>query len=245
MGLSAPSTGKAGWSLPPQSRSARGCRRLASPSFAGINPLKALPQRLPSLVVVDALLQAAGSFFGAAAVLLALAILIVSSPALAAEPAHALVGKPAPNFCIKSGDDKTLVPEMFAGKVAVMFYETRETSKKNADIKGRFNRLYDRQDEEKRKLIVRIPVINCSRAVWPATLIWKQSLRSNSKRVGITIYGDWDGRMAKDYQMKDDESNFLIIDRKGIVRYVSFGHISDEQFQEIEKLLDVLVNGEG
>ena len=182
---------------------------------------------------------------GVAAVLLALAILIVSSPVRSAEPALSLLGKPAPNFCIKSGDDRTLVPEMFAGKVAVIFYETRDTSKKNSDIKGRFNRLHDKQDEEKRKLIVRIPIINCSRAVWPATLIWKQGLRSNSKRVRMTLYGDWDGRMAKDYQMKDDESNFFIIDRKGIIRYISFGRITDEQFQEIEKLLDLLVNGEG
>ncbi|HUJ68442.1 MAG TPA: hypothetical protein VLW86_02910 [Syntrophorhabdales bacterium] len=51
--------------------------------------------------------------------------------------------------------------------------------------------------------------------------------------------------MARDYQMKENESNFLIIDRKGIIRYVSFGRITDEQFQEIEKLLDILVNGEG
>ena len=63
--------------------------------------------------------------------------------------------------------------------------------------------------------------------------------------MGITLYGDWDGRVAKDYQMKDDESNFLIIDRKGIIRCVSFGRITDEQFQDIEKLLDILVNGEG
>jgi len=70
-------------------------------------------------------------------------------------------------------------------------------------------------------------------------------VRHHSKRVGITLYGDWDGRMARDYQMKENESNFLIIDRKGIIRYVSFGRITDEQFQEIEKLLDILVNGEG
>ena len=70
-------------------------------------------------------------------------------------------------------------------------------------------------------------------------------MRHHSKRVGITLYGDWDGRMARDYQMKENESNFLIIDRKGIIRYVSSGRITDEQFEEIEKLLDILVNGEG
>lgn len=188
--------------------------------------------------------RARGAFGKGAAVLLAVALLVASSPAPSAESAHPLLGKPAPSFSIRSGDDRTLVPEMLKGKVAVLFYETRDTSKKNSDIKGRFNRLYDQQNEDVRQLIVRIAVLNCSHVIWPATVVWKQSLRYHSKRVGMTLYGDWDGRMARDYQMKDDESNLVIIDRKGIIRYFSSGRITDDEFQGIEDLLDRLVNGE-
>lgn len=159
-------------------------------------------------------------------------------------PLQALMGKPAPFFSILSSDDEILVPDMFKGKVAVIFYETREASKKNGDIKDRFNQLYERQEERVRRSIVRIPVFNCSRVIWPVTLVWKSALKSNAKRVGMTLYGDWDGRMAKDYRMVDDESNCIIIDKKGIVRYTSVGRITDRQFQEIEELLDTLVNRE-
>ena len=180
----------------------------------------------------------------AIAVLPVLLVLVAISRADGEEPTHALLGEPAPFFSIRSGDDETLVPEMFRGKVAVIFYETREASRKNSDIKDRFNKLYDGQDEAVRRSIVRIPVINCSRVVWPVTAVWKQSLRYHSKRVGITLYGDWDGRMAKDYRMKDGDSNLIIIDREGIIRYVSVGRITGQQFIEIEELLDTLVNRE-
>jgi hypothetical protein len=178
-------------------------------------------------------------------VFLALAVFAASSSeAGSTEPAYGLLGKPAPFFSIRSGDDKTLVSDMIEGKVAVIFYETKEASRKNSDIKDRFNFLYDSQDEEVRRSIVRIPVFNCSHVVWPITAVWKGSLRYHSRRVGITLYGDWDGRMARDYQMKKNESNCLIIDRSGIIRYASFGRITDRQFAEIEELLDRLVNRE-
>lgn len=180
----------------------------------------------------------------AIAVLLILLVLAAISRASGPEPTHTLLGKPAPFFSIRSGDDETLVPEMFRGKVAVIFYETREASRKNSDIKDRFNKLYDGQDEAVRCSIIRIPVFNCSRVVWPVTAVWKQSLRYHSKRVGITLYGDWEGRMAKDYRMKDGDSNLIVVDREGIIRYVSVGRITDQQFLEIEQLLDTLVNRE-
>lgn len=177
------------------------------------------------------------------AVIIALAVLAAfPSRARSTEPDYALLGKPAPFFSIRSGDDKTLVSDMVRGKVAVIFYETREASRKNSDIKDRLNMLYDMQDEEVRRSIVRIPVFNCSHVVWPITAVWKKSLRYHSRRVGFTLYGDWDGRMARDYQMKENESNCLIVDRAGIIRYASFGRITDRRFEEIEELLARLVD---
>jgi hypothetical protein len=172
------------------------------------------------------------------------ALLLVTAPLCFAQSPQALLGKLAPSFSIRSGDDKELTLEMVKERVLVIFYETREASRKNSDMKDRLNLLYDRQDENTRHLIVRLPVFNCSRVIWPVSLVWKESLQKHSKRVGITLYGDWDGQMARDYQMKDNESNVVIVDKRGMVRYTSFGRISEHQFAEIEELLDVLVNRE-
>ena len=181
----------------------------------------------------------------AAFIILAVSLVLAAHrPAGGQEGRHPLLGRPAPAFKISSGDDEAMTSDMIKGKVAVIFYETRDASRKNSDIKDRFNVLYDRQEEEVRRSIVRVPVFNCSRIVWPVTAVWKGSLRYHSRRVGIILYGDWDGHMAKDYRMKDHDSNVMIVDRKGIIRYAASGRITDEQFREIEDLLDTLLNKE-
>jgi predicted transcriptional regulator len=172
------------------------------------------------------------------------ALLAAAALPCSAQSPQALLGKPAPSFTVESGDGRRLTLDMLKGRVAVLFYETKETSRKNSDVKDRLNDLYDRQDKETRQSIVRVPVFNCSRAFWPISLVWKQSLRTHSKRVGMTLYGDWDGLMGRDYQMKDNESNVVLIDRRGTIRYASYGRITDRQFAEIEEFLDRLVNQE-
>ena len=175
--------------------------------------------------------------------LAALAVLFACRPCTAQSP-QVLLGKAAPPFVIESGDGKRLTLDALAGKVAVIFYETRETSQKNGDIKDRLNKLYDRQDERLRQSIARVPVFNCSKLFWPVTLVWRESLKKHSRRVGMTLYGDWDGRMALNYHMKDRESNVLILDRSGTVRYAGSGRISEEQYAAMEELLDRLINQE-
>ena len=170
------------------------------------------------------------------------ALLAAAALPCSAQSPQALLGKPAPLFTVESGDGRRLTLDMVKGRVTVIFYETKEASRRNSDAKDRLNHLYDRQDEKTKQSIVRVPVFNCSRVFWPISLVWKESLRKHSKRVGMTLYGDWDGLMGRDYQMKDNESNVVLIDRRGTIRYASYGRITDRQFAEIEELLDNLVN---
>ena len=66
-----------------------------------------------------------------------------------------------------------------------------------------------------------------------------------SMRQGMTIYGDWTGTMFKDYQMQDHDSNFLIIDGNGIIRYAAIGLIENGRFEKIKELLLNLANNKG
>ena len=144
--------------------------------------------------------------------LLIIAVLLVAAGApCSAQSPQALLGKPAPSFTVESGDDRRLTLDMVKGKVTVIFYETKEASRRNSEAKDRLNDLYDRQDRQTVQSILRVPVFNCSRVFWPISLVWKESLRKHSKRVGITLYGDWDGRMGIDFQMKDNESNVVLL----------------------------------
>ncbi|MFQ3674959.1 MAG: YtfJ family protein [Endomicrobiia bacterium] len=150
------------------------------------------------------------------------------------------IGSAAPLFKIESGENEVLSLDMIRGKTIFIFYETKDVVEKNRLLKNRLNTFYDAQPENVKKSIVRLPVIDCSSAFWPLIGIWKSKLVENSKKEGITIYGDWDGKMKSAYMMKNNESNIVIIDKEGLIKYFAFGKISEEEIIEIIGLLKKL-----
>lgn len=150
------------------------------------------------------------------------------------------IGTPAPSFRVKSGEDKELTLDMIKGKVIIIFYETKDVVEKNRQLKNELNKFYNEQPNTVKEITVKLPIINCSGAFWPFTEIWKSKLRDNSKKEGITIYGDWNGKVFSDYKMKDKESNVVIIDKKGIIRYIAPGKVEDKKINEIKELLKVV-----
>lgn len=151
------------------------------------------------------------------------------------------VGIAAPSFNIRSGDDEQLTLDIVKGKIVVIFYETKDVSEKNRKLKSELNKSYHELTDTQKTSIVRLPVINCSSAFWPISEIWKSKLRENTRKEGLTIFGDWDGKMLSAYRMKEKESNFVIVDKKGIIRYFSFGNIEDNEIVKIKELLKELI----
>jgi hypothetical protein len=176
------------------------------------------------------------------AALAAIFFLAISSVLQAAAPAR-LIGKEAPPFQVESGDGKILQAKMLRGKVVVLFYESKDVLAQSRPLKAILNAYYNEQSKEDRQMILRIPIINCVSAAWPLKGIWKNRLIENSQRVGMTVYGDWDGKMGAVYGMKGDDTNLLIIDKKGIIRYFQSGPISGngETAAILKKLLKDLV----
>ncbi len=150
-------------------------------------------------------------------------------------------GKPAPNFLVESGDHQKLSLDMLRGKVVVLFYESRHVIEDNSALKDELKRFYRVQPANLKKEVFRLVVIDCSRTTWTARPIWQFKLREHSEKARLTIYGDWTGRMLADYHLKAEESNFLIIDKQGIIKYSATGKIPPGQFQKIKELLLTLV----
>lgn len=157
---------------------------------------------------------------------------------LSAVPAIAVTaGENAPNFEVKSGDDEILKLDMLKGRLAVIFYETKDTTETNRHLKDELNRFYTSQPPEEQKNIMRIAIVRCPSFL---SFVWRNVLRANSKKEGIVIYGDWDGSMEDGYGMVAGESNFLIVDKSGVVRYVRAGLIPENDFPAIKRILDEL-----
>jgi len=150
-------------------------------------------------------------------------------------------GRAAPNFVVESGDNQKLSLDMIRGKVIVLFYESRQVIKKNDALKDELKRFYRAQPANLKREVFRLVVIDCSHTPWPVRPLWQFKLREHSEKARLTIYGDWTGRMCADYHMKAGESNFLIIDKQGIIKYTATGKIPNGQFQKIKELLLTLV----
>jgi len=155
--------------------------------------------------------------------------------------AFLLSGRPAPPFVVESGDNQKLTRDMILGKVVVLFYESRQAIDKNDELKDELKCLYRAQPACIKQEIFRLVIIDCSEAILPTVPIWKSKLSEHSRRQGFTIYGDWNRKMLADYGMQGNDSNFLIIDKKGIIRYSCTGKIDPSQFPKIRDLLYSLV----
>lgn len=154
---------------------------------------------------------------------------------------HLTSGRPAPNFLVESGDNQKLSLDMIRGKLIVLFYESRQAIKENTPLKDELTQFYQAQPANIRKDVFRLVVIDCSKSTFPTAPIWKSKLREHSCIEGFTIYGDWNRKMFKDYGMNAERSNFLIIDKHGVVRYAATGKVDQGQFEKIKELLFTLV----
>jgi hypothetical protein len=148
-------------------------------------------------------------------------------------------GELAPSFSLVSGDNKKLSLDMLGGKIVVLFYATRDTVHVNDDLQHYLDTLYDTQPKNIQNQVFRLLVVNAMEAT--SLTAWKEKLMETSAK--LTIYGDWTGGMFAAYRMRDNDSNFVIIDKRGIVRFAASGRIDNSRFEAIKKLLLELATG--
>ena len=153
-----------------------------------------------------------------------------------AQPQNLKINSNAPAFTVVSGAGQSISLNSLTGKIVVIIYEKKDAVKKTRPLKDILYDFYWRQSDKKRKEIVRLPVIDCSEAFWPITGIWRKKLIENSKKEGITIFGDWKGEMCKNYNLESKNSTIIILNKKGVIKYIA----SDNQCsgKEIKSTLE-------
>jgi len=144
----------------------------------------------------------------------------------------------APPFTVVSGSGEVLTLNSLTGKVAIIFYEKKDAIEKTRLLKNSMNEFYDSQPDNIKKYIVRLPIIDCSGAFWPFKGIWEKKLVENSEKEGFTIFGDWNGKMSKDYILQDKNSTIIILDKSSVIKYIA----SDKNcsFKDIKSILKTI-----
>lgn len=166
--------------------------------------------------------------------ILGLIVLSVLSTSRADGP---VIGRAAPFFRVESGDKKELTLDMIKGKLVLLFYEDKDSTLKNIAIKNDLRKLFNAQPDNKKSDIFRLLVIDCTGAFWPFKVIWRDKLIEHSRKEGFTLYGDWDGEMLKNYHLVEDDSNIIIIDQEGIVRYFYAGQLPTIEMEKLKSIL--------
>lgn len=145
------------------------------------------------------------------------------------------VGKKLPDFEVESADEKKLARKDLKGRITIITYETREVVEKNRKAKKALRKLCKEKLSKGDYRV--IPIIDTSEATFFTRWVWRDKLRENSKKESLTIYGDWDGSAAKALGVKRNESNLIIVDAKGIIRYFGRGKFDAKEIERQKKVI--------
>jgi hypothetical protein len=146
-------------------------------------------------------------------------------------------GMHAPRFNVSDGNDVLMDSEALKGKVIVGFYESRDQIEKNKQLKAGLQKYYFDNLDVSSKNVFMLSVIDAMPANFITRPIWKKKFIKYSEQNRLTVYGDWDGSMKQAYGMPDDESVFILIDKKGIIRYIYPGRVPENYFTGLKDLI--------
>jgi len=141
------------------------------------------------------------------------------------------------DFHLESGDGKHLNSSHLSEMITVLFYETKDNTELNRQAKNQLNELFSSLSDIEQEKVMRLSVIDCTRASRLSIGIWKRQLLKNSKLEGIDIYGDWDGEMKDFFSFERDEAYLVIIDQKGLIRFFEKGQLNQKKIEESKNLL--------
>jgi predicted transcriptional regulator len=162
-----------------------------------------------------------------------IALLLVSSSVWALVQTGTL----SPGFNVSDGNDGVLDSDTLKGKVIVGFYEKRDAIEENRQLKTVLQKYYYENIAISSKNVFMLSVIDATPANFITRPIWKKSFIRHSEQNNVTVYGDWDGAMKDAYGMPDNESVFILIDKKGIIRYICSGKVPERYFTGIKELI--------
>lgn len=118
----------------------------------------------------------------------------------------------------------------------LVLYEDKESATLNAPLKSDLAKLA--RGGQYKSAVALVPVANVSRYdFWPARGFVRDAIAKESRKIGATIYCDWDGSFARAVGFAPNTSSVLLVGRDGKVRFTWQGAVPAA---ERARLLDLL-----
>ena len=157
---------------------------------------------------------------------------------LAASDAMALptIGRVVPAARVADADGHAIDLRALGNKPALVLYEDKDSATTNAAFKADLSRLA--KGDKYKTSIALIPVADVSSYdFWPVKGFVKDSIRSESKKVGATIYCDFSGSFRNALGLQRGIASVVLIARDGKALFAKQGALDSA---ERARVIDVL-----
>jgi ceramide glucosyltransferase len=169
---------------------------------------------------------------------LALAILLGISTALALPKP----GQPGKNVRLEDADGKVIEMETMLGKPILILYEDKDSATLNQAFKDELGKLA-KGDKYKDAVALAAVADLTSYNYWPVKGFVKDAIRKESRKIGTTIFCDWDAHVRGAYGFTKGTSSVVLIDRAGKVLFAAEGQLGAESRKTVIALLRAQVEG--
>ncbi|WP_438027056.1 YtfJ family protein [Sorangium sp. So ce233] len=168
----------------------------------------------------------------------ALSLALISGAALAL-PSE---GDRAPNARLEDADGRELQLKTLRGKPILIVYEDKDSATQNQAFKDALAKLA-KGDRYRRSIALAAVADVSSYDFWPVKGFVKDAIREESRKVGATIYCDWDGAFRQAYRLRRGISNVILVGKNGQVLFAAEGKLKPEAQSRLLELLRKEVEG--
>ncbi|MDA3958914.1 YtfJ family protein [Oceanispirochaeta sp.] len=141
------------------------------------------------------------------------------------------VGDSIPGFSVVSGTGQILIRDDLNNKKVMLFYEDRSQLDLNQELKDYLKTLTLDKNS-----VFTAAIVDCS-DLGLFKKLWEDKLVDQSRKSGLSVYGDWNGKMKERFRYEDKTSTFIVINESGEVVYFKAGVISSSEFPKISNLV--------
>lgn len=164
-----------------------------------------------------------------------LALTLAASLPLAAHAAPP-VGAPRPAARVHDAEDRAFDLHGVRGKPTLVLYEDKDSAKVNLALKDELSNLA--RGDRYRSAVALVPVADVERYdYWPVRGFVKDAIRDESRKIGATIYCDWDGSFRRATRLAKNTSSVMLIGKDGRVLFAWEGQVPKEERDRLLALL--------
>ncbi len=165
-------------------------------------------------------------------------LLAVAATVTLTSPSEALLrsGASKPPARVVDANGRTLDLGSVQGRPMLVVYEDKRSATLNQQLKTELSRLA--RGDRYRSAVALVPVADVrDYDFWPARGFVKSAIRDESKKIGATIYCDWDGSFSRALSIQHGTSTIILFGKNGRVLFAQEGKVSEA---DTRRLLDLL-----